>query len=135
MALEQVALLTREGVAPEHIIIGHVDRKLELDYHLRIAATGVYLSYDQISKAKYYPDAARAEVISALITAGHSRQIVLAGDTARRSYLLRQGGAGFVHILNTFVPLLRECGVAQAAIDDLLIHNPARALAFDPAQT
>ncbi|MCA9906392.1 MAG: phosphotriesterase-related protein, partial [Anaerolineae bacterium] len=135
MALEQVAILTSEGVAPEHIIIGHVDRKLERDFHLKLAATGVTMSYDQISKAKYYPDAKRAEVISALIATGHGRQIVLAGDTARRSYLLRHGGAGFVYILNTFVPLLRECGVSQAAIDDLLIHNPARALAFDPAQT
>lgn len=133
MALEQVAILIDEGVAPERIIIGHVDRKLELDYHLRIAATGVYLSYDQISKARYYPDAERAEVITAMIAAGHNRRIVLAGDTARRSYLLRNGGAGFVHILHTFVPLLRERGVSQTVIDDLLIHNPARALAFDPA--
>ncbi|MBE0703402.1 MAG: phosphotriesterase-related protein, partial [Afipia sp.] len=133
MALEQVAILTGEGVAPEHIVIGHVDRKLELDYHLRLAATGVYLSYDQIGKAKYYPDAERAEVITRMIAAGHGRQIVLAADTARRSYLLRNGGPGFVHILLNFVPLLREHGLSQTALDDLLVHNPARALAFDPA--
>ncbi|MCC6613770.1 MAG: phosphotriesterase-related protein [Anaerolineae bacterium] len=133
MALEQVAILTEAGVAPEHIIIGHVDRKLERDYHLELAATGVTMSYDQIGKAKYYPDAERADVIAAMIDAGHGHQIVLAADTARRSYLLRNGGPGFVHILRNFIPLLRERGVAQAAIADLLIHNPARVLAFDPA--
>src|SRR5690606_7655255 len=34
MALEQIALLTEAGVKPQHIIIGHMDRKLDWGYHL-----------------------------------------------------------------------------------------------------
>jgi 5-phospho-D-xylono-1,4-lactonase len=132
MALEQVEILKSEGVAPEHIIIGHLDRKLEIDYHLKLAATGVYFGYDQIGKAKYYPDEQRADGIVALINAGYGKQILLAGDIARWTGWCKHGGKGFTHILQSFVPLLRERGLSQAAIDDLLIHNPARVLTYEP---
>jgi predicted metal-dependent phosphotriesterase family hydrolase len=52
MGLEQVALLRSEGVDPARVIIGHVDRRMEWEYHLALARAGVYLSYDQISKEK-----------------------------------------------------------------------------------
>jgi phosphotriesterase-related protein len=132
MALEQVALLMAESVVPRAIIIGHVDRRLEVDYHLRLAATGVYLSYDQVGKAKYYPDAERAEVIRTLIEAGHGAQILLAGDTARRSGWKLNGGRGFAYIPQVFTGLLRERGISEAQMDALLRGNPARALAFEP---
>lgn len=132
MALEQVEILKSEGVHPSHIIIGHLDRKLEIDYHLKLAATGVYFGYDQIGKAKYYPDEQRADSIIELVKVGYSKQILLAGDIARWTGWRKHGGTGFTHILQNFVPLLRERGVLQAAIDDLLIHNPARVLAFEP---
>jgi predicted metal-dependent phosphotriesterase family hydrolase len=58
--------------------------------------------------------------------------VLLAGATARRRYWRANGGLGFTHIIQTFIPLLRERGISPAAIDDLLVHNPARALAFEP---
>ncbi len=135
MALEQVALLESEGVTPQHIIIGHLDRKLEWAYLSEVAASGAYLSFDQISKEKYYPDRDRIDIILRLTDAGFGRQILLGGDLARRSYLPSYGtggGPGLTYILWRFVPWLREQGLSEPAIQDLLIHNPARALAFTP---
>ena len=134
MALEQVAFFQAAGVDAAHVVIGHVDRKLEVDYHLRVAATGVYLGFDQIGKTKYASDAARADIIAHLVAAGHGRQLLLAGDLARRSYWPSYGASdhaiGFTHILTHFVPCLYEAGLTQAQVDDLLIHNPARAFAM-----
>ncbi len=133
MALEQIALLRSLRVKPEHIIIGHLDRKLEWDYQLAIAQTGVYMGYDQISKEKYWPDARRIEFIRRLSAAGHGGQILLSGDWARKSYWPSYGfgnGPGLTYILWRFVPWMLEQGVARAVIDDLLIHNPARALTW-----
>ncbi len=135
MGLEQVALLKLEGVDPGRIIIGHVDRKLEWEYHLALARTGVYLSYDQISKEKYAPDRTRIAFIQRLIAEGYGKQILLGGDMARKSYwpgYRTGGGPGLTYILWRFVPWLRAEGVPEEAIQDLLIHNPARALAFEP---
>jgi phosphotriesterase-related protein len=133
MALEQVALLSKEGVAPQHIIIGHVDRRLEWDFLLDLASTGVYLGFDQISKEKYYPDHLRIEMILRLVAAGFAKQILLSGDLARRSYWPSYGtggGPGLTYILWRFVPWLREAGLGESEVQDLIVHNPARALSF-----
>lgn len=135
MALEQVAVLTGAGVTPSHIVIGHLDRRLDWDYHLEMARTGAFLGYDQISKEKYYSDALRAEFITRLFDAGHGQQILLSGDLARRSYWHSySGGAalGLRFILSRFVPLLKECGCSEEMIHTLLVDNPARAFAFLP---
>jgi 5-phospho-D-xylono-1,4-lactonase len=50
MGLEQLAILKSQGVNLSRVAIGHVDRKLEYDYHKTMLDTGAYLIYDQISK-------------------------------------------------------------------------------------
>jgi 5-phospho-D-xylono-1,4-lactonase len=133
MGLEQIQLLISEGVGPERIIIGHVDRKLEWDYHLTLWKTGVTLSYDQISKEKYAPDSQRVEFILRAANAGFDKQIVLGGDLARKSYWPSYGtggGPGLTYILWRFIPWLRSEGLSEEAIQDLLVHNPARVLAL-----
>jgi 5-phospho-D-xylono-1,4-lactonase len=135
MALEQVELLTGRGVSPDRIAIGHVDRKLDWDMHLALAQTGVYLGYDQVAKEQYQPDRRRIEFIRRLVGEGHGRQILLAGDMARRSYWPSYGtggGPGLTYILWRFLPWLRASGLAEPAVRDLIIHNPARLLAFEP---
>ena len=135
MGLEQIELLTRAGVAPSSIVIGHLDRKLEWDYHLRIARSGVFLGYDQLAKEKYYPDSLRAEFISRLFDEGHGEQILLSGDLARRSYWYsysRGKSLGFRHILTHFVPLLKDYDMTDSQVYTLLVENPARAFSFAP---
>ena len=131
MGLEQIALLQLSGVDSSRVIVGNVDRRLEWDYHLQLARTGAYLSYDQISKEKYYPDRRRVEFILRLVAEGFGKQIVLGGDLARKTYWPSYGmggGPGLTYILWRFVPWLRSEGLAQSTLDDILVHNPARAM-------
>ena len=135
MALEQVELLTSLGVDVSSIIIGHMDRRLEKEYILEVAQTGVFLGFDQISKEKYYADRKRIEMIRILIEAGYEDQILLSGDLARRSYWPsygNYGGPGFTYILWRFIPWLREAGVDVMTINKFILHNPAHALSFIP---
>ena len=44
--------------------------------------------------------------------------------TCLRTY----GGWGYDHVLVNIVPMMEDAGISQAAIDDLLIHNPAEFL-------
>ena len=134
MALEQIDLLTSEGVPPKRVLIGHMDRLLDRDYHVEVAERGVCLGFDQFSKEKYYPDAARIDLIRDLVERGHGQQIILSGDLARRSYWPAYGGGpGLTFILWRIVPWLREEGVPQEAIDDMLVHTPARLLTLETA--
>ncbi len=132
-ALEQIALFRSLGVDPGHVLIGHLDRRLDWDYHQAIADTGVFMGFDQLGKEKYYPDAQRIDFIKRLIAAGYGRQIILSGDIARKSNWPSYGfgcGPGLTFILWRFIPWLLESGVTRAQVDDLLIHNPARAFAW-----
>ncbi len=133
MGLEQVDLLRAEGVDPSRIILGHIDRRMDLDYQRALLATGVTIIYDQLSKEKYYPDSLRVRCLKTLIDEGYGRQIMLSGDLARKSYWPSYGGwggPGLTYILWRFVPWLREAGVSSAAIEEILIRTPARVLAL-----
>lgn len=132
MALEQVELLRSEGVSPERIVIGHTDRKLDWDYHIAIAKTGVTLGYDQISKEKYFPDSQRIDFIVRMTQAGYGKQIILSGDLARRSDLTGYGGGpGYTFILWRILPWLRKDGLTNDDIRTLMVETPKRLLAFD----
>ncbi len=135
MALEQITLLRSEGVPPERMLIGHLDRNLDWDYHLAVANTGAHFGYDQFSKAKYYPDALRVDFVARMVQAGFRHQLALSGDLARRSNFPAygaEGGAGYTHIISRVVPMLLDAGLNQADIDAIFIDNPARLLAFEP---
>jgi len=128
LALEQIRWLCAAGVPPNAILVGHLDRLPDLVYHKEVAATGSYVIYDGPSRAKYGPDSQVVELIKGMLGAGYGRQILLGSDMARASYLRAYGGGpGLDYILTRFLPRLRQEGVSQAAIEDIMIHNPARA--------
>lgn len=133
-ALWQIEILLGAGVPPNKILIGHLDRKMEWDYHLDIAKSGVFMGFDQIGKEKYAPDEARIEFILKLIEAGYSKQIMLAGDQARKSNWPSYGteyGPGLTHILRNFVPYMLRRGIDRKAVYEMLVGNPKRFLTFD----
>ena len=133
LALEQIRLLTSLSVRPERILIGHLDRKLEEDYLLEAAKSGVMLGFDQIGKEKYYPDSHRIKMIKILVEAGFEGQILLSGDMARRSNWPAFGfgkGPGLSYILWRFIPWLISSGVPARTARQILSGNPAAFLAW-----
>lgn len=131
MALDQLDILMGEGVSPKSIILGHLDRRLDWNYHKKIAGSGAYLLYDQISKEKYWPDSTRIEFILRLIKEGHGSQILLSGDFGRKSYWVSYGGGpGFTYILWRFIPWLKSEGVKDGEIYRILQDNPQKAFQF-----
>ncbi len=131
MGLEQVAMFKTEGVNPDRVAIGHVDRNVEYDYHRALLDTGAYIIYDQISKEKYAPDRKRVEVLIQLVSEGYGDRIMLAGDFGRASYWTSNGGGpGLTYILWRFLPWLVAEGMSREAAEAMLVANPARFLAF-----
>jgi phosphotriesterase-related protein len=131
MALEQIELLRSDGVAPERILVGHLDHKPELGYWRAVAQTGANLGIDQIGKEKYFPDSQRIELILAMAAEGYAAQLCLAGDLARASYWPAYGGwsgPGLTYILWRFLPWLRERGLDSRQIDAMITETPARLL-------
>jgi phosphotriesterase-related protein len=133
LALEQIALLREEGVPNDRIVIGHVGERFGARDVLRIAAAGVFVQVDHVGRpeaAGMISDRQRARNVAELVAAGIAARVTLSMDICTNSQLEAHGGHGFGHLLSTFVPLLRDEGVSEEALDTILVRNPRRILAF-----
>ncbi len=131
-ALEQAKLLLEAGVSPHKLLIGHLDRNLPREIYFQLVKLGVFLGFDQIGKEQYWSDEERIHLICDLIDAGYSKQILLSSDRARKSSwkVHNPQTLGLGQILLDFIPRLKERGVDDATVSDLLVNNPARFLDF-----
>lgn len=133
LAFEQIGLLREEGVPVDRIVIGHLGERFGARDVLRIAAEGVYVQVDHVGRpetAGMISDRQRARNVAQLVAAGIVDQVTLSMDICANSQLHAHGGHGFDHLLRSFVPMLREEGVSDDAIDAMLIRNPRRILTF-----
>lgn len=131
MAPQQLDLLIKHGVSPSHVVLSHMDRNTDWRLHRDLAQTGVFLEYDGPSRIKYLPESAVMDLMLKMFELGLGGQILLGGDTARRSYWKAHGGAtGIAYVFEQFVPRLRREGFSDEQIDTVLVANPARAFAF-----
>ncbi len=128
LALEQLELLLDAGADPERIIIGHLDRLLDTDYHQAVLRTGAYVGYDQIGKPKYASDEQRAAALAVLVARGHGAKLLVSGDLGRKSYWSVYGGKpGFDYVPKTFLSMLCAAGLTTGQAEALVVGNPARA--------
>ena len=136
MGLEQIELLKSEGVNLEYISFGHMDRNPDPFYHEQMAKTGAYLCFDGISKIKYAPESTRIDCIFELVKNGYEDQILVSGDTARKSYYKHYDhGLGLENILLNWVPrFIEEANTrgfdGENLFNKFFIKNPARCFAF-----
>ena len=131
MALEQIALFAAHGVAPQHLLIGHLDRRMHLPFLCAVVDTGATIGFDQFGKPRYGTDEQRIAMLVQLCDHGYGRQVTLGGDHARRSSWACHGGAtGLAHLPQRIMPALRAAGLADTTIDHLVRGNAARVLSF-----
>ncbi|MCL2217509.1 MAG: hypothetical protein FWB91_10905 [Defluviitaleaceae bacterium] len=131
MGLEQAQILKSEGVEPEKICIGHMDRDPDHVYHERVLKEGVYLQYDCIARIKYHPVIDTMELIKKLADKGYGDRIMIGGDWGRASYLKAYGGSpGMEFIPKTLAKQMPEYGISDTLINKIFVENPARFLAF-----
>ncbi len=145
---EIIAILDRAGADINHVAISHCDTRIfDHDTLVRLAETGCYIEYDCFGFEGWYErrmvlsednpvkcdlpnDAGRIDALMRLINAGFLGQILISHDICMKYRLRHYGGAGYAHILDNVVPLMRAKGMAEAYINALLVENPKRFLRF-----
>ena len=122
-------MMLRSILPSEQIMICHADRQTK-DYsmHEKIADTGAYLDYDTIARHKYHDDEEEVKLIRHMLSRGYQKQIMLSMDTTSARLLSYGGEFGLKYILTDFVPMLKEAGVSDAALDDMTKNNAVNAL-------
>lgn len=131
LGMEIVSILSESGADLARVVLGHADRYPDPWEYRRLARTGVFLSVDNLARAKQ-PTSISVGMIRDLADAGALDQVLISGDFGRKSYLRALGGRpGLRYILGEFVPRLREeLGFGDSEVEQLLITNPARVFGF-----
>lgn len=136
MALEQMEILKEENVNLSNLSVGHMDRNLDPYMHLKVASSGAYLSFDGIGKVKYAPESERINAIIQLVKAGYENQILVSGDTARKSYYKHYDyGLGLEYIKKKWIPrFIEEANLVdldgKELIKKFFVLNPQNCFSF-----
>ncbi|RKT11717.1 phosphotriesterase-related protein [Streptomyces sp. 1114.5] len=120
-------LVTRHGVRPDRIVLGHLTRFPDRAVYRSLAAEGVHLALDSPSRAGHPADLQAFDVIADLVEAGHATQLLLGADTTTRT--ARRAG-GPTRLLTDLAPRLARTFGPQLP-ELLLTTNPAAAFAAD----
>ena len=143
--LEAGRFLMARGVPARRIVICHVDVQPEPAYIRALLVQGFMVEFDNFGKefwidpsergfagGVFISDRERVSLVRELLGEGWHAQLLITNDICLKSMLGRYGGWGYAHLLRHIVPMLRDAGVEQAAIDAMLIHNPAKLLVIGP---
>jgi predicted metal-dependent phosphotriesterase family hydrolase len=130
--LDVLDLLCRTyGVAPDRVILGHLNRFPDPAVHRQAAEAGAFLAFDGPSRAHHGTDGRLLDGLAALAGAGHAHRILLGGDTVTSEARSAADGPGMPFLLSGLRPRIeRELGPAVASA--IFVENPARAFAFVP---
>jgi phosphotriesterase-related protein len=129
--LEQQRLLTQRGVDLGRVMIGHSNESTDLDYLSQIIDSGSYLGWDRCGLQLTVPLQAQIDTLVTLCERGYASRIMLAHDKASFIDWFTNDEISFgapdwqySYIPATMLPALRERGVSQGQIDQMLTGNP-----------
>jgi phosphotriesterase-related protein len=146
-AMGQMDLFESVGVNPQTLIIGHLcchdDPSAEVPR--AVAKRGAFVGFDRITLEGIISDEKRLTMALAVLDAGYADKLVLAADfygderasghPGGRLRSVNGRPPGWARTATVFGPMLRNSGVAEATVRQILNDNPRRFLAFVPKKT
>jgi phosphotriesterase-related protein len=137
---EALEVATGAGADPERVVMSHLDRTFdEAGAVADLARAGAFVSFDLFGhESSFYPysdfampnDAMRLKLIRTVADRGFSHRMVVSQDIYSKAHWVRYGGEGYAHILRDVVPVMDRFGIDETLRHQLLVENPARAIAL-----
>jgi phosphotriesterase-related protein len=132
--LDQQGILLEEGVDLRHVVIGHCNESNDLDYLEALMDAGSLIGFDRCGITSPVASATdQLDNLAELIRRGRSEQIVLSHDSicfidwlTRDDLKTRIPNYPFGYVHEGVLPGLRERGVSQDDITQMLVLNPKR---------
>jgi len=128
VGLDQLDILTEEGVDPYRIVIGHCQSYPHHEYHAEIARRGAFVAFDRMAIPNEYERGLLFRNIKQMVDAGLTDHIVFGQDVCRRSDYVAYGGKGYGYLPSTLREDLYAIGVSQEQYDQITVVNARRAL-------
>ena len=141
--LEQIEILTAQGMPAHRILVGHSDGRDDHDYHRSLADRGAYVGFDRFGIEPIISDEKRMQSVCKMIDAGYVKQVCLSHDATCGAWLGRPVFGGRfamkpeqiaqympnwepTHLFKRILPTLRERGVSETDVNTMLVDNPKR---------
>jgi phosphotriesterase-related protein len=131
--LEQQKIFKEEGVDLSRVVIGHCGDTDDIAYLEELMANGSTIGMDRFGIDALLSTEARVDTVAKLCKRGYADRMVLSHDAA--CYLDWIPGElppptmrhwNYLHISKDVLPMLRERGVTDAQIQQMLVDNPRR---------
>jgi phosphotriesterase-related protein len=129
-----IELFRKEGVDLTKVVIGHAGDSNDLGYLMEIADSGAILGMDRFGLDVYNTTADRVATIAALAQRGYADRMVLSHDAncyidyfGERLEEMKAAMAPnwhYEHISDDVLPALREAGVSDQQIEQMLVVAP-----------
>lgn len=133
--LGQLEVFRSEGVDLTNVVIGHSGDTDDLDYLQQLIDAGAYLGMDRFGLTPFLSTQRRVATVAALCRKGYASRMVLSHDAMCHNDSGRpaQRSAAFpdhhyLHISREVIPMLRDAGVTDADLEQMLVTNPAAIL-------
>ncbi len=128
-AWEQAVLFEKLGADLSHVVLSHVDRMKDIDYHKKVLDTGVFVEYDSAFRWKADEENWTYKILEELLPQ-YSKQITLGMDMARSTYWKSYGGKpGLTFLIEEIPNKLKAWGMDQY-FQTIFFDNPSRLYAF-----
>jgi phosphotriesterase-related protein len=129
--LEQQDVFEQEGVDLSRVVIGHCGDTTDLDYLEELMRRGSYIGMDRFGLDPLLPFEARVATVARLCERGYADRIVLSHDAACVNDFVDRDLVAralprwhYLHITHDVLPALRQRGVTEDQIRQMLVLNP-----------
>jgi phosphotriesterase-related protein len=132
---EVLDFVSAQGVQMQSVVLCHSNPSGEdYEYQTRLLKRGIYLQYDMIGMQIFYADQQGvctsdeedARNIARLVKAGFGDHVLMSQDIGIKILLRANGGPGYGHIMEFFLPRLARHGVSIEQGIAMMTDNPRR---------
>ena len=138
--LEQMRVFTEEGVDPGKVQVAHTGDTDDLGYIERLLDTGCWIGMDRYGLDIYLPTEQRQTTVLALLEKGHAERMFLSQDycstldyftpeVAEQLAATAAANWSMTFLFEQVIPELKERGMTDAQLDQMMVENPKRWLA------
>jgi phosphotriesterase-related protein len=128
-ALHDLDVVLDGGLPADRVLVGDLDRRVASFPRLafEVAGRGAFVGLDHVGLNDddgYVTDRERADLVVALIEAGHLDRILLSSNAIGVAKGQPDYDLPFSHVLSAFIPLLHSLGVSEGDTRRILVDNP-----------
>lgn len=127
---DALRILGEERIDPRRVMLAHCGDTADLDYLEEMAGSGALLGMDRFGLDVLLPFEERVNTVAAMCERGHADKMILSQDASCFTDWFAPGvreqmapNWHYLHVVQDVIPVLRERGVGDAAIGQMMHEN------------